>query len=167
MMFTGNGLGTNTLRKGIYVLSAVAGLAIIGMIVLTVADVIGRRFGFTINGVYDIVRILGALAIGASLPLTKAVKGHIAIEYFFQKMGRTGRKWTDTLMRLLLVALFGVLTYQFMVYGLYIRESGEVSTTLHMPIFWIPWLLAFACLLTLGVTLWHLMHPGRSMMRTR
>jgi len=105
--------------------------------------------------------------MGCALPLTKAVKGHIAIEYFFQKMGRRGRALTDTLMRVVLLMIFLLLTWQFILQGIQFQESGEVTTTLHMPMFWVPWLIAFACAVTAGVTLWHLLHPGRSMMRPR
>ncbi len=105
--------------------------------------------------------------MGCALPLTKAVKGHIAIEYFFQKMGSRGRRVTDTVMRLVLLALFALLTWQFTLQGLNFLNSGEVTATLHMPMFWVPWLVAAACLATAGVTLWHLLHPGRSLVRPR
>ena len=105
--------------------------------------------------------------MACALPITKAVKGHIAIEYFFQKMGPRGRATTDTLMRLVLLALFGLLAWQFALQGRRFLDSGETTTTLHMPMFWVPWLAALACLVTAGVTLWHLLHPGRSMARPR
>ena len=105
--------------------------------------------------------------MACALPLTKAVKGHIAIEYFFQKMGARGRTAMDTVMRLVLLALFGLLTWQFALQGQRFLDSGETTTTLHMPMFWVPWLAALACLATGGVTLWHLLHPGRSMARPR
>jgi len=111
--------------------------------------------------------VLGAIAMGCALPMTKAVKGHIAIEYFFQKLGSRGRAILDTAMRLVLLALFFLLAWQFVRQGGAFLESGEVTATLHMPMFWVPWLVALACLVTAGVTLWHLLHPGRSMIRPR
>ena len=164
---SGTSARTGVLRGLIHAMSVVGGLAVGGLIAVTVADVAGRRVGLPVKGAYDLVRVLGAIAMGCALPLTKAVKGHIAIEYFFQKMGRRGRAITDTAMRLVLLALFGLLTWQFALQGLRFREGGEVTATLHMPMFWVPWLVALACLATAGVTLWHLLHPGRSMMRPR
>ena len=166
-LFSGSSVRTGFLRGLIHVLAVVGGLAVLGMIVVTVADVVGRRFGLPVKGAYDLVRVLGAVAMGCALPLTKAVKGHIAIEYFFQKMGRRGRAVIDTAMRLVLLALFGLLTWEFILQGMNFQQSGEVTATLHMPMFWVPWLAALACLITAGVTLWHLMHPGRSMMRPK
>ena len=158
---------TGFLRGLIHAMAVVGGFAVIGMIAVTVADVVGRQVGLPVKGAYDLVRVLGAIAMGCALPLTKAVKGHIAIEYFFQKMGSRGRAITDTAMRLVLLALFGLLAWQFVRQGLDFRKYGEVTATLHMPMFWVPWLAALACLATAGVTLWHLLHPGRSMVRPR
>ena len=164
---SGTSVRTGFLRGLIHAMAVVGGLAVLGIIAVTVADVVGRSFGFPVKGAYDLVRVLGAVAMGCALPLTKAVKGHIAIEYFFQKMGPRGRATTDAAMRLVLLALFGLLAWRFVLQGMAIRESGEVTATLHMPMFWVPWLVALACLATAGVTLWHLLHPGRSMMRPR
>ena len=84
-----------------------------------------------------------------------------------QKMRRRGRAVVDSSMRLALLVLFGVLVWQFARQGVLFRESGEVTQTVRLPVFWVSWLAAAACLVTAGVTLWHLLHPGRSMMRTR
>ncbi len=164
---SGRSARTGTLRGLTHALAAVGGLAVGGIVVVTVADVIGRQVGMPVKGAYDLVRVLGAVAMGCALPLTKAVKGHIAIEYFFQKLGRRGRAVLDTAMRLVLLALFGLLAWQFIRQGAGFRDSGEGTATLHMPVFWVSWLVAGACLVTAGVTLWHLLHPGRSMMRPR
>ena len=134
-------------------MAVVGGLAVAGIIVVTVADVVGRQFGHSVKGAYDLVRVLGAIAMGCALPLTKAVKGHIAIEYFFQKLGTPGRAAMDTIMRLVLLALFGLLTWRFVLQGYSFLKSGEVTTTLHMPMFWVPWLVALACL-SVAPSLW-------------
>lgn len=164
---SGTSARTGFLRGLTHGMAVVGGVAVLGLILVTLADVVGRQFGFPVKGAYDLVRVLGAVGMGCALPLTKAVKGHIAIEYFFQKLGRRGRAVVDSAMRLVLLALFGLLTWQFIRQGLSFRNSGEVTTTLHMPMFWVPWLVALACLATAGVTLWHLLHPGRSMLRPR
>lgn len=166
-LLTGNSARTGFLRWFIHAMAVVGGLAVLGMMLITVADIIGRKFGFPVKGAYDLVRVLGAVSMLCALPLTKAVKGHIAIEYFFQKMNRRGRAVVDTLMRLCLIVLFLLLAVEFFRQGLIFKESGEVTVTLHMPVYWVFGVASLACAATLGVTLWHLLHPGRSMMRPR
>lgn len=166
-LLSGRSARTGLLRGLTHALAVAGSLALLALIGVTVVDVIGRQFGWPVKGAYDLVRVLGAIAMAGALPLTKAAKGHIAIEYFFQKMRRRGRTITDTLMRLALLVLFGLLAWQFSAQGWSFYTSGEVTATLHMPMFWVPWVAAGACLVTVGVTLWHLLHPGRAMIRPR
>ena len=164
---SGTSARTGLLRRMTHAMAAAGGIAVAGIIAVTVADVVGRQMGLAVKGAYDLVRVLGAIAMACALPLTKAAKGHIAIEYFFQKLGPRGRAVVDTAMRLVLLALFALLAWRFVLQGRAFLDSGEVTTTLHMPMFWVPWLAALACLVTAGVTLWHLVHPGRAMLRAR
>ena len=53
------------------------------MMVVICVDVAMRIAGHPVVGVYDIVRVAGAVTIACSLPITTAKKGHVAIEYFF------------------------------------------------------------------------------------
>ena len=164
-LLSGTSARTGALRTLILGLAAVGCLSIAAVALVTVTDVVGRQFGHPVPGAYDLVRLLGAVAMACALPLTKAVKGHIAIEFFFQKMNRRGRAATDTLMRLALLALFAALTWEFIRQGRIFQASGEQTPTMHLPVFWVFWVLALACALTACVTLWHLLHPSRSMMR--
>ena len=164
---TGTSATSGLLRRLLLALALVGAASVLAMMLVTVADVIGRQFGCPVKGAYDLVQILGAVAILSALPLTKAVKGHIAIEFFFQKLARPGRAVADTILRILLLALWIVLAVQFARKGETYRLSNELTATLHMPMFWVLWLASAASALTAGVTLWHLLHPGRSMMRPR
>ena len=163
--WSGQSARTVLLQRLIQGMAAIGSLAVAGIILVTVVDVIGREFGLPVKGAYDWVRVLGAVAMGCALPLTKAVKGHIAIEYFFQKMGPRGRAVADTLMRVVLLLIFGLLTERFIRQGIQFRESGETTMTVHLPMFWVPWVIAAGCALTAVVTVWHLLHPGRSLLR--
>ncbi len=164
---TGQSPTSGALRRLLMALALLGCAAVLAMMLVTVADIVGRQFGCPVKGAYDLVRILGAVAMLGALPLTKAVKGHIAIEYFFQKMARPGRAAVDTLLRLLLLALWVALAAEFARQGEIFRESGELTATLHMPMFWVLWVASAASAATALVTLWHLLHPGRPMLRPR
>ena len=158
---------TGVLRFCVNALAAVGCLAIVAMALVTVADVVGRQFGLPVPGAYDIVRLLGAVAIFCALPLTKAVKGHIAIEYFFQLLARPGRALVDSLIRLLLAALFVFLAVELVRQGVIFRLGGECTPTLRLPVFWVFFVAAVGFAVSAGVTVWHLFHPGRSMMKPK
>ena len=45
------------------------------------------------------------------------------------------------------------------------RSACEVSTTLQLPIFWVPYVLAFSCALVVLIKIYHLTHPGKPMLK--
>ncbi|MBN1685046.1 MAG: TRAP transporter small permease [Spirochaetales bacterium] len=153
------------IRRVIYVLALVAGLAVLVMIGVTMTDVVLRIFNIGIVGAYDIVRIAGVIAISCGLPYVTAVKGHIAIEFFYQNLNRAGRIAVDTLFRLSALTLFGLLIYKNIDYGLSLLASGEVMPTTQIPVFWIPFLISFNLVLVLLAVFYHLIRPGKEMIK--
>ena len=134
------------------------------MMVITCLDVILRKLGYALPGSYELVKVAAAVTIACALPYTTAIKGHVAVEYFHQRLGRRGRVVADTLIRLVIMTLLSLVAWQLVAYGARLRSSGEVTMTLQLPIFWVPYVMAFAFALTTLVTLYHLLHPGRSLL---
>ena len=155
------------LRLVVYVLVVVSGLGVLTIMGVTCADVILRLkwINRPFVGAYDIVKIAGALSLAAALPYTTAVKGHVAIEYFFHKLNRGGRFIFDTVIRLLGMALFAFLAWRSVLYGLAFHRNEQVSLTLQLPIFWVPWVMAFCCAVVFLVIAHNLVHPGREMIK--
>ena len=152
-------------RVGVYVLAGVAGVGVLAMMVVTCADVILRIFGSSLIGAVDLVTLAGAVTIAAALPYTTAVKGHVAVEYFFHKLGRRGRIVVDSVSRLVLIAVFVTVCRECVVYGEKLRDSGEVTMTLKIPIFWVPYVVAFSAAMVALVILCHLLRPGRELIK--
>ena len=160
-----NGSVWTPLRALVKYSGKIAGVGILFMMAVTCADIILRRLGTSIPGAYDLVRIAGGITIAAALPLTTAVKGHVAIEYFFHRLGRRGRIIVDSAMRTIQTVGFLFAAIAFLRRGNRLLRSGEVMPTLQCPIFWLAWLIAFMCLLTALVSLFHLLRPGRNFLR--
>ena len=66
--------------------------------------------------------------------------------------------------RLLMMALFSLFSWELVRYGAGLRSSGEVSMTVQLPVFWVPYVMAFACAVAMLVTLYHLFHPGKRLL---
>jgi TRAP-type C4-dicarboxylate transport system permease small subunit len=152
---------TGIVRALVLVMAAAAGLGILAMIAVTCVDVILRIFGTALIGALDIVKLAGAVTIAGALPYTTAVKGHVAIEYFFQKLSRFGRIAVDSVARLLAMVLFGLLTYKFIDYGMSLKRSGQVTDTLQVPVFWVPYVMSVSCAVVVLVIFHNLVHPGK------
>ena len=154
--------GVTALVRAFAVISAAA-LAV--MVLLVCADVAARMAGFAFTGAHDIVGILAVLAVAGAFPLTTAMKGHVAIEFFFGKLGPRTRLAVDSVMRAAMVAALAFMVRGFWLQGVKIRAANDVSNTLEIPLFWTYWALAASCALTALVVVFHLVKPGREMMR--
>ncbi|NLN94530.1 MAG: TRAP transporter small permease [Candidatus Hydrogenedens sp.] len=162
---SGSAFFWQVLRLVVQVLALFAGACILAMMCITCVDIVFRGIGKPIVGCYDLVRITGALAIACALPYTTAVKGHVAIEYFFLKLHRRGRIVIDSISRTVVMILFGTFAWQSMLYGNSLKRSGEVSLTLGIPLFWLSYAVALSLGITMLVTLHNLLHPGREMIK--
>lgn len=149
----------------IILLAYIAGVSILLMMVITVLDVILRIFNIGITGAYDLVRACGVVAVSCALPYVTAAKGHIAIEFFYHKCNYQGRVILDFIFRICSLAIFGGLTVQTFRYGLSLFQSGEVFPNLGMPVFWIPFVISFNCLLMMFVFIYHILHPGKEFIK--
>lgn len=149
----------------ILMLAYAAGISILLMILITVCDVILRIFNTGITGAYDMVRACGAVAVSCALPYLTAVKGHIAIEYFYHKCRRFWRIILDTILRVSSLAIFGILALKIFQHGMSLYKAGEVFPNLGMPVFWIPLLISFNCFLMMIVFSYHLIHPGKELIK--
>ncbi len=139
----------------------IAGGAIILMMLITVIDVLLRLFNIGLTGAYDLVRACGVIGVACALPYLTAVKGHIAIEFFYHKCGKKGRIVLDTVFRLSSLALFGLLAFYTFRNGISLFKAGEVFANLGLPVFWIPILISINCILMMVVFVYHLVHPGK------
>ncbi len=135
------------------------------MMAITVVDVVLRYFSLSMAGAYDLVKVLSAVSLSCALPYTTAVKGHVAIEFFFHKFGQKGRVVVDSIMRILSSALFGFLTFRSFLYGIELYENGSVTQTLQMPIFWVPQVISFCAFIVMLVILYNLVSPKKEMIK--
>ncbi|HOC58705.1 MAG TPA: TRAP transporter small permease [Smithellaceae bacterium] len=113
----------------------VACIAVIAMMLLSTADVVLRMLGKPIPGAYELVGFLATIVVSFSLGFTTLEKGHIAVEIFFRKMPQRVQMVMESVSDLAGFLLFGMMTRQAFNYAWEMRESGEVSATLQMPVY--------------------------------
>jgi TRAP-type C4-dicarboxylate transport system permease small subunit len=153
------------LRRGVLGLAAAAGAGVVAMMAITCTDVLLRMFRLPLRGSYDLVSVCGTVSMACALPYITAVKGHAAIEYFLHKLNKRGRFVVDLLVQSTGIALFALLARECLRIGANMHASGQVSITLQLPLFWLPWLVAVCCAFTAAVLLFHLTHPGKQLVR--
>lgn len=152
------------LRRLVLLLGILAGVGVLGMMLITCADIIARAFGRPIKGSYDAVCLLSLITLSCALPYTTALKGHVAVEYFFNKLPPLGRLAVDSIMRILVIGLLGLVSFQAVKYGISLRASGEVMATTQWPIYWASYVMALSCAVSGLVVIQQLLHPRREVL---
>jgi TRAP-type C4-dicarboxylate transport system permease small subunit len=113
----------------------VAAVALIGMMLLTCADVVMRRsINHPIPGTYEIVSLLGTVVISFALAYTTLQKGHIVVEFLMHRLSKRIQRVIDAVNHLLGIMLFVIVAWQSVLYAMDLKKSGEVSMTIQMPI---------------------------------
>lgn len=108
-------------------------LCLLGMAVMTVADVTGRLKQSPIFGSEEIVTFLAVLALGLGLPYAHSHRSHIGVEVFVQLLSTRVRRKLKVFREFLSVLFFALVTLMM---GMFARDkqvSGEVSMTLGLP----------------------------------
>jgi TRAP-type C4-dicarboxylate transport system permease small subunit len=111
----------------------VAATAVAVMMVLTVVDVVMRLFKMPIPGTFEIVGMLGAVAISFSLAYTSIQKGHIMVEVLMQSLPARVQAFFTALYSLASAVFFLFASWVCIDYAVDLINSGEVSATIKMP----------------------------------
>lgn len=135
-------------------LNWVAGAALVAMLCLVVADIIGARlFKWPIPGGIEMVGFLGVILVVFSIAQTQVVRGHIDVEILVTRFSERAQKAIACVVYsfgMLLFALIGWMSYDF---GRGLQATGEVSMTQEIPFYPFVYCITFACVSVLLVLL--------------
>jgi TRAP-type C4-dicarboxylate transport system permease small subunit len=117
-------------------LDMLAAVAIFAMMTLTCADVFLRYFfRKPLSGTYEIVALLGAVAVSFAMAHTLANKGHVAVSLIVQILPKKLQGIVEISISIFGIILFALITWQSILYGIDCQRSGEVSLTLELPFY--------------------------------
>lgn len=127
--------------------------AIVLMMALTTLDVVLRFFRHPIPGTYEIVGLLGAIAVSFSLAYTSIERGHIAVEVLVRHFSRKSQTLITAVNALIATVLFGIIAWQCARYAIELMQKGEVSLTVQIPVYPFAFGVAVGCALLCPVLL--------------
>ncbi len=113
----------------------IAAVAIASIVVLTVCDVVLRRFRMPIAYTYEVVVLLGAIAIGFSIAQTTLDKGHVLMDFVIDKVSARWRKALYIITRFLGTGMFAIFSWRMFLLGSNLRRAGEVTPILQIPLY--------------------------------
>lgn len=121
------------LRQVSAAMRAAGCLCILGMVLVTMADVVGRAGQRPVFGSEEIVAFLAVLALALSLPYGHEHRTHIGVEVFVQLLSTRTRRVLKLCRDTLSVVFFAVVTVMMGVYARDKQLSGEISLNLGLP----------------------------------
>ncbi|HEY0878657.1 MAG TPA: TRAP transporter small permease [Zeimonas sp.] len=123
-------------------LAGVAGVALIAMMLFTVADMVLRGVGRPVAGSYEVIGWLSATAMALALGYSQLHRGHVAIDLVVQRMGPRTRAIVEALTSLASLLLFVAVAWYVGRYGMVLHQSGSLSETLKAIVY--PWVYVVA-----------------------
>jgi len=131
----------------------IAGVALASSMFLTVADVILRSLKRPIVGTFELVGLLGAVVIGFAIPQTSRMQGHVLMEFLIEKLPKGWGKAFRVISRLVGTATFIIIATQLWGLGADFLRTGEVTPTLHLPLYPVAWGISVCCFVECAVLL--------------
>jgi TRAP-type C4-dicarboxylate transport system permease small subunit len=135
----------NVVKRTCAVLNGIAGISLTFLMLLTIADVALRFFKMPIPGTYEMVAYSGAVVIGFSLPFTSWLRGHIFVDFLVLRFSKKTQKVFHLTTRGVVIALFLLIGWNLMKYGVDLFRSGEVTPTLRLPFYPIAYAVGMCC----------------------
>jgi TRAP-type C4-dicarboxylate transport system permease small subunit len=127
------------------ILKKAGGVCLIGMMLLTCADVIGSFFGRPLLGSEELTGIMAFLLLAFALPYTEMEKGHVGVDLLHMHLPPRIRKVNDCVVALVSSTFFCLVAWQCWVYADEMGQAGQVSATLQFPTFYLIYAVSFAC----------------------
>jgi TRAP-type C4-dicarboxylate transport system permease small subunit len=114
------------------------GLIFVGLVVMAVISIVGRKtMGFVVPGDVEVLQMLAACAAASFFPYCHLHHGDIKVDFFTHTLSRR-TIWVLDAFGSLLVGLFGALVaWRAWAGAMSVREAGETSMILAWPV-WIP-----------------------------
>ena len=125
------------------VMDRLAGFCIVLTMLLIVSNIILRVvFKHPLVGTVDFVNILIALTIGLSIAYCAVQDGHIAIEFFLDKMPTSVASVIKLIINFIALIFWGFVTWYMLGFAQSMNANGQVAATSQIPLSPVAYIIA-------------------------
>lgn len=121
------------------------GAALVGMIVLTCANILVRTVGGPIRGTFELMGYGGAVVTALALGYTQKRRGHIAVDVLIHRFPHRVQKALMGFNDAVCAVFFAMLTWQLIRKADGFVRTGEVSETLRVVFYPFTYTVAVGC----------------------
>jgi TRAP-type transport system small permease protein len=130
--------------KSLYV---IAGGVLACMIILTLFDVILRNFGHPITGSMEFIQYGGSIVFGFSIPYGTLLGAQVIVDMVTEKLSPGKKRTVAIVTRCIGILLFLFVAYNFFIYGMDVRRTGERTASFKIPYYPFSFALSLSFLL--------------------
>ena len=118
-------------------LAILGGVFFLAEALMSVVSVIGRAlFNLPVPGDYELVQMLSAMGISMCLPYCQLKRGHVFVDFFTLWAPASLKRVLDAAASLLLAGVSFLLAWRIWDGMLEMREYGETSMVIALPVWW-------------------------------
>ena len=125
----------------------IAQAAVVAMLLILIANVLGRKLWKPIYGTFDYVSFINTILVAFAIPYCALKKGHIQVELVLEHFSQRVQGIVDAITGLLGIGIFSLITWQCVVFAIDMKRSGELSMTALVPFYPYVYGIAFGCAL--------------------
>jgi TRAP-type C4-dicarboxylate transport system permease small subunit len=125
----------------------ISGMVLAFLMGLTLLDVIMRNLGHPIVGAMEIISFGGSVVVGFAIPYTSWKKSHVFVDMLLNSVSPGKQLVLNAITRCMGIALFIFIGINFIIYGLDLIRTGEVSASFKLPYYPIAFGLSLSCFL--------------------
>lgn len=125
-----------------------AGLALVAMLVLTVADIAGRTlFNNPVPGTVEVTALILVVVVFLGMGYSEDLGDHITVDLLYVRVGKRFKAVLDVFANILSIIVIGLMSFQIYHFALRQRDSGAETPVLQWPIWPFAIIAAFGTLL--------------------
>jgi TRAP-type C4-dicarboxylate transport system permease small subunit len=121
------------------------GLFLVGMIVLTCANITSRAVWEPILGTFELMGYFGAVVTASALAYTQLNRGHIAVNVLIHRFSKKTQRRLNAFNNAVCTVFFAMIAWQMALKAHGFMKTGEVSETLRVIFYPFTYLVAAGC----------------------
>lgn len=139
----------------------IAGTVLVALMTGTVADVLGRYlFNKPLLGVFDLTHFAVVIIVYLGLAYCTYFGSHATIELLYNLLNTTWARIVDRIINFAGAVILGILSWRAGVDAIQVKQFGQASQLLQLPLYPAYWVVVVGCALTALIMLMHAIYPA-------
>lgn len=120
----------------------IAGGATIAIMLLAIGNIVLRTIYVPFGPTYELISLFSAITLAFALGYSQIQKIHVSVDILVERLPKRLAKIIKIIVYVLNIILFGIATWQLILFANRIQQSAAVSETLRLPLY--PFMYAVA-----------------------